>query len=103
MKIEFSLITAAVIAVVLFSGKSTARNAVAIPKQVLLSTVTAFIAVRAKFSSGKQLKINGRRIGGLQTKYRKDFVRKSRPPERARSRFSADSNGGEPRCAKQSL
>src|ERR1700757_597054 len=45
----------------LFSGKSITRNAAAIPKQVLLSTVTAFIAVPAKFSSRKQLKINGRR------------------------------------------
>ena len=54
------------------------------PEQVLLSTVTAFIAVPAKFSSGNQLKINGSRIGRPQTKYRKDVVRKSRPPERAR-------------------
>ena len=51
-----------------FSAKATTRNAVAIPKQVLLSTVTAFVVVPAKFSSGKQLKINGSRIGRLQTK-----------------------------------
>src|ERR1700747_2373766 len=51
----------------LFSGKSTTRNAAAIPKQVPLSTVTAFSAVPAKFSRGKQLKINGSRIGRLRT------------------------------------
>ena len=51
-----------------FSAKSTTRNAEAIPKQVLISTVTAFIVVPAKFSSGKQLKINGSRISRLRTK-----------------------------------
>jgi hypothetical protein len=51
-----------------FFVKSTTPNAAAIPTRVLLLIVTAFIAVPAKSSSGKQLKTNGTRIKGAETK-----------------------------------
>ena len=50
-----------------FSAKSTTPNAAEILKQVLLLIVTAFIAVPAKSSSGKQLKTNGSRIDRPRT------------------------------------
>jgi hypothetical protein len=51
-----------------FSAKFTTPNAVAIPKQVLLLTVTAFTAIPAKSSSGKQLTTSGSRISARQTR-----------------------------------
>src|SRR5438445_7296262 len=66
-----------------FSAKSTTPNAVAIPKRVLLLTVTAFIAVPEKSSNGKQLKTNGSRIRPTETKWRKDFVRTQVSPAEA--------------------
>jgi hypothetical protein len=58
-----------------FSAKFTTPNAAAMLKQVLLLIVTASIGVQAKSSSGKQLKINGNRIGRPNSKCRKHFVR----------------------------
>ena len=50
-------------------------NAAAMLKQVLLLIVIASIGVQAKSSSGKQLKINGNRIGRPNIECRKHFVR----------------------------
>jgi hypothetical protein len=58
-----------------FSAKFTTPNAAATLKQVLLLIVTASIAVQGKSSSGKRLETNGSRIGRLQIKWPKDFVR----------------------------
>jgi len=44
-------------------------------KQVLLLIVIASIGVQAKSSSGKQLKINGNRIGRPNIECHKHFVR----------------------------
>jgi hypothetical protein len=58
-----------------FSAKFTTPNAAAMLKQVLLLIVIASIGVQAKSSSGKQLKINGNRIGRPNIECRKHFVR----------------------------
>jgi len=58
-----------------FFAKSTTPNAAVILKQILLLIVTASIAIPAKSSNWKQLKINGNRIGRPNIECRKHFVR----------------------------